>query len=154
MSTTVNYTSINNLVTELGLTTDNSGNYFIWQIPTSQNVLQNYVTEANQYTTALWGDLSSSPQQFNLASMYATKWAALRLIQMLATNWQISGLTITIGEFTLQRLEALRTAAEAVAKRLEADLVKLYTLLATVDAVNAYQPASVYQDTRGTAFWP
>jgi hypothetical protein len=154
MATTVNYTSVNNLVTELGLTTDNSGNYFIWQIPTSSTILQNYVTEANQYTTALWGDLSSSPNSFNLASMYATKWAALRLIQMLATNWQISGLTITIGEFTLQRLEALRTAAEAVAKRLEADLVKLYTLLATVDAVNAYQPASVYQDTRGTAFWP
>jgi hypothetical protein len=155
VSNVVIYTTNTQIANELGLTTDNNGNYYLWQVPTAPSVVDNFVTQANQFTTALFGDLSTDLTLFPLAQMFASKWAALRLVEQLAINWQVSGLRSNLGNIGIDRLPALTAAATAVTTRLKEDLNRLYMTLVNVNEgiINSWQPGSPYIVTGGSAFW-
>lgn len=155
MSTAVNYTDILEIKSELGLQQDTNGNWLMWQIPIDGEVIQHYAQQANEQTTMKFGDLSSaSPLFFSYGKQYATKWAALRLIQMMSLNWQVSGMRMGLGNLSIDRLPALMAAANMIVARLTEDLQNLYVQLSDVTAINSYTTQSPYIITGGSMFWP
>jgi hypothetical protein len=154
---TIVYTDVNSVVTELNLVPDPNipTNYYLWQISTPVGVVANYVSEANQYTTALYGDLSTNVNLFTLAHAYATKWASLRLVTQMAINWQISGMKFQAGNISIDRLNAMVAALQELKQRLETDLIKYYILLSdyTQSGVNSYKSPSPYVESGGSLIW-
>jgi hypothetical protein len=157
MSTIVPYTDILEIKSELGLQQDTNGNWLLWQIPVDGEVIQHYVDQGNQQTTMKFGDLSGAgPLFFGYGKQYATKWAALRLIQTMTITWQVSGMQMGVGNITINRLPALQAAANMIIARLTEDLNNIYVQLVDVSMSfpNAYQNTSPYISTGGSLFWP
>jgi hypothetical protein len=152
---TVVYTDASYVIRELNLqqSTTDPTQYYVWLIPTSVDTINQFVLQANEYATALWGDLTSNETSFKLARQYATKLASLRLLQEQALNWQISGMQMGLGNLTISRLNALERALKEVKQRLMEDLNKIYTLLSEVEMHNNYQPRNIYEVTHGSMYW-
>ncbi len=153
MSSPTPYISSTDVSNELGLTTDTNGNYLIWLIPTPPAVVDNFVSQANNWTTAMWGNLTTNQQLFPIAKMYAQKWAALRIVQQMAINWQVSGLRSQLGNIGIDRMNAMEKAMASAVTRLSEDLNQLYNMLADIQTTDAYKPNNVYEVTGGSAFW-
>jgi hypothetical protein len=154
------YCGLSDLIQELALVRDDDvpNRYIIWQVPVEQDTLDHFVTQANQWTTTLFGSINqvSSPSTYALAVQYATKWASLRLLQTMATQWQVSGLPLTVGGITIARLPALQAAMTETKERLTQDLNKLYIMLSSIDIIDSGSqlPHSTYLDTHGQSNWP
>ena len=78
--------------------------YLIWQVPTSVNIINTFVNQANEMTTINFGDLRQSADRFALARQYATKKASLLLVDEMSINWVISGFPVTVGNISINRL--------------------------------------------------
>jgi hypothetical protein len=153
--TAVTYTDKNNLITELNLQQDSSNpnNYILWAIPTSSDVISYYVNQANEYTTQVFGDLSSS-DSFPLAKQFATKMASLWLIQNMSTNIALSGVRLGVGAVSVERLPALNDAFTKLEASLKEQIDRLYQMLCQVESFDAYHPSSPYITTRGQSWIP
>jgi hypothetical protein len=160
MSTSVvNYCSAVDLIQELNLQRDpnNADSYILWQMPTTYDIIARFAFQGNSYTTLLFGDLTTNTQYLPAAQAYAAKWAALRLAQQMAINWQVSGFRVGVGNLSIDRLETMRSAMKEVVERLTTDISKYYTILASVSGitvVDAYDPHSPYIVTKGQGFFP
>lgn len=142
------YTDIYEVQSELGLVQDANNNWLLWQVPVNVEVLQHHVDYANIQTTRIAsGDIG-------LAKLYATKYAALHIVQEMAVGWQISGLQANLGNVSINRLPAMQAAAALVIPRLEADLRDLYQKMCSIDTVQGGLPQSPYIVTGGSSYWP
>lgn len=151
----VAYTDVPSVVTELNLqkSTDNPTMYLLYAIPTSEDVISNYVAQANEVTTQMFGDLTGS-DQFNLAKIFATKLASLWLIQVMASNIVFSGARLGVGAVTVERLPAIESAFEKLEASLNEQLRRIYIMLTGVEVVDSYSPSSVYIPSRGQTWMP
>jgi hypothetical protein len=147
----IEYTNTQQLVAELNLQQSSSDptKYLVWQIPTSVNILNNFVNQANEITTVNFGDLTQSADGFSLARQYASKKAALILIQEMTINWAISGMPVTVGNISINRLQAMQAASEPLRAILTAQLQDIYIKLSNFDFTQNYQPSSPYILTSG-----
>lgn len=153
---TVVYTDLQSVVTELNLQQqqDNPTSYLLYAIPTSQDIINYYVNQANNYTLSLFGDLSSDPTRFSLAKMYATKLASLWIVQNTASNIIFSGIRMGVGAISVDRLPAIESAFEKLQASLRDQLTRLYNLLSSIETVDSYRPSSPYIVSKGQSWMP
>jgi hypothetical protein len=154
MSTTpfpIEYTDTEQVTKEINLRQDPSDptKYFVWQIPTSVDVINNFVRQANEKATVNFGDMRNSPDRFALGRQYATKKASLLILDEMSVNWIISGFPVTVGNISINRLQAIVEASKPVRARLEAELWDIYIKLSNFEVTNNYQSPSPYVDTGG-----
>lgn len=126
--------------------------YLVWQIPTSVDILNTFVRYANEVTTITWGDLTQSPM-LALARQYATFKAALNMIEVMTVNWVISGLPVSLGDVSINRLQAMQAATVELKERLKEEIATLYVKMSEIDFPNNYQSPSPYVDFGGSPFW-
>ena len=149
----ISYCDIYEVKSELGLGQDSLGNWIVWGLSIDPEIVQHYVVQANEVSTNLFGDLTTSVVLFPLAKQYATKVASLRLIQTMSVNWIVTGLQVQLGDVGFNRLPALQAGAALILERLKTDIDKLYVMLSDVTVINAYQPSSPYVVTGGSSYW-
>lgn len=148
------YCNTQDVVKQLGLqqsTTDPS-KYIIYAIPTSADIINTFVKQANEQTTILFGDLTKSTL-YGLAKQYATWRAVLNLIETMTVNWVISGIPVTVGDISIQRLTAMQTATVELKENANRELARLYIMLSEMDFPSNYQSSSPYIDTGGQAWY-
>jgi hypothetical protein len=139
------YSNATDVITVLNLQPyyNDPNKYLIWMVPTSINVINRFVTWANVRTTALFGDLTQSTQ-YGLAQQYATWLAVLNLMEMMSINWAISGWPVQVGDISINRLQGMIPALEAIKEQAQSELQKLYILLSQFSFPNNYQSPSPY----------
>jgi hypothetical protein len=154
-NTPVAYCDTQDLVKQLNLQQSaiDPNKYIIWQIPTSVDVINTFVKQANEQTTAMFGDRTLT-QSYGMTKQYATWRAVLNLIETMTVNWVISGLPITVGDISIQRLGAMQAATIEIKERAKEELIRLYNLLTEFDFPNNYQSPSPYVDMGGQMFFP
>ena len=126
--------------------------YIVWQIPTSTDIINTFVKQANEQATALYGDLTTS-NYYGLAKQWAVWRAVLNLIETMTVNWVISGLPVTMGNIGFERLTAMSAASAEMKTRAAEELARLYTMLSQIEPVQNYQSPSPYVDTGGQMFF-
>ena len=154
-NTPVPYCSTQDLIKQLNLqqAVTDPNKYIVWQIPTSVDILNTFVAQANVQATALWGDLTNSAQ-FGLAQQWSIWRAVLNLIETMTVNWVISGLPVTVGDISISRLAAMQAASESIKVRAETELKRIYVLLSEFSFPQNYQSPSPYIFTGGSAWYP
>jgi hypothetical protein len=126
--------------------------YIIWQIPTSVDIINQFVSQANVQATALYGNLTQTPK-YGLVKQWAINKAFLNLIEEMTVNWVVSGLPVTVGDISINRLQAMAAASVELKERLQSELHKLYIWITEFDFPQNYQPTSPYILTGGSTFW-
>lgn len=153
-NTPVPYCNTQDLIKQLNLqqaSTDPT-KYLVWQIPTSVDILNTFVFQSNVQTTQLFGDLTQSTQ-YGLAQQYAIWRAVLNMLETMTVNWIISGLPVTVGDISIQRLGAMAAATAELKENTLRELHRLYILLSEFSFPNNYQTPSIYIPTGGGIFW-
>ena len=150
----VQYCNTQDLVRLLNLqqSSTDPNKYLVWQIPTSVDILNTFVRYSNEQTTATWGDLTQS-SLLPLARQYAVFIAALNMIETMTVNWVISGLPVTIGDVSINRLQAMQAATVEVKERFKEEIGILYVKLSEISFPNNYQSPSPYVDFGGSPYW-
>jgi hypothetical protein len=126
--------------------------YLVWQIPTSVDILNTFVTQANVQTTQLFGNLTQS-SLYGLAQQYAIWRAVLNLIETMTVNWVISGLPVTVGDISINRLQAMIPASAEIKENALREIHRLYILLSEFSFPQNYQPSSLYIYTGGQTWF-
>jgi hypothetical protein len=126
--------------------------YLVWAIPTSMDILNTFVKQANEQATNIFGDRTQSTD-YGLTKQWAIWRAVLNLIETMTINWVVSGLPVQVGNIGFDRLAAMQGASAEIKARAQEELLRLYTLLSEIDAVQNYQSPSPYVDTGGSMFF-
>lgn len=150
----VEYTDAQQVIKLLALKQDStdSNKYIVWAIPISLDVINQFVKYGNEQTTALWGNLTNSPS-LGLARQYATWRAVLNLIETMTLQWTVSGMPVTVGDISIQRLQAMQAASAEFKARAEIEVWRIYVLLSDMAFPQNYQSPSPYIQTGGGMFW-
>ena len=153
-NTPIPYCDTQDLVKQLNLqqSSTDPNKYVIYAIPTSVDIINTFVKQANEQTTILFGDRTQSPS-YGLAKQYATWRAVLNLIETMTINWIISGLPVTVGDISIQRLTAMQTATIELKENANRELARLYIMLSEMDFPSNYQSPSPYVDMGGQSFF-
>jgi len=151
----IEYTNTALLIKELNLqqVSADPTKYLVWQIPTSVDILNNFVNQANERATVTFGDQRTNTLFFALIRQYATKRAALIMIGEMTINWVISGLPVTVGNISIARLQAMQGASVEVKARLKLELQEIYIKLSDISVTQNYQSPSPYVDTGGSIYF-
>jgi hypothetical protein len=126
--------------------------YVIYAIPTSVDVINTFVKQANEQTTILFGDLTKT-NSYGLAKQYATWRAVLNMIETMTISWVISGMPVTVGDISIQRLSAMQAATVELKENTLRELARLYIMLSDFSYPNNYQSPSPFVDTGGQMFF-
>ncbi len=153
-NTPIPYVDTQDLIKQLNLQQSSTDptKYLVWQIPTSVDILNTFVAQSNVQTTQLFGNLTQSPQ-YGLAQQYAIWRAVLNLIETMTVNWVISGLPVTVGDISINRLQAMQGASTEIKERASNELHRLYILLSEFSFPQNYQPSSIYIYNGGGFWW-
>jgi len=153
-NTPIAYCDTQDLVKQLNLqqTSFDPSKYLVWQIPTSVDILNTFVKQANEQATQLFGD-HTKDSLFGLTKQWATWRAVLNMIETMTVNWVISGLPATLGDISINRLDAMRSASAEIKGNAQSELVRLYTMLSEIDPIQNYQSPSPFVDTGGQSFF-
>jgi hypothetical protein len=152
-NTPIAYISVEDVVKQLNLQQSQTdpNKYIIWEIPTSVDIINTFVKQANEQATTEFGNRTNSPS-YGLTKQWATWRAVLNLIETMTINWVISGLPVQVGNIGFDRLAAMQGASAEVKARAQEELARIYILLSEIGAVQNYQPSSPYIATGGQ--WP
>lgn len=147
------YVSVEDLVKQLNLqqSVTDPNKYIIWEIPTSVDIINTFVKQANEQATVEFGN-HTNDGLYGLTRQWATWRAILNLIETMTINWVISGLPVTVGNIGFDRLAAMQSASAEIKARAQEELVRLYTQLSEIEGIQSYQPSSPYIATGGQ--WP
>jgi hypothetical protein len=148
------YCDAQDLVKQLNLqqSATDPNKYIVYAIPTSVDILNTFVKQANEQTTALWGDLTKS-NNYSLARQYAIWRAVLNMIETMTINWVIAGIPVTVGDISINRLGAMQAATVELKENANRELARLYIMLSEMDFPSNYQSPSPYVDTGGQAWY-
>jgi hypothetical protein len=124
----------------------------VWQIPTSTDIINTFVKQANEQTTSLFGDLTQS-YSYGLAKQYATWRAVLNLIETMTVNWVIAGMPVTVGDISFSRLGVMQAATVELKENAIRELARLYIMLSEFSFPNNYHSPSPFVDTGGQMFF-
>ena len=116
------------------------------------DVINTFVKQANEQTTILFGDLTKT-NSYGLAKQYATWRAVLNMIETMTISWVISGMPVTVGDISIQRLSAMQAATVELKENTLRELARLYIMLSDFSYPNNYQSPSPFVDTGGQMFF-
>jgi hypothetical protein len=142
------YATTTNTINQLNIQPDpnSPGNYLLWDFDIPEAQITLFTQEANQHVFALIGDITTGGPSYRLylAQQLAAKFAAYRLISMMAINWTVTGMTVAIGSVNINRLPALQAAVTEVKSKLLEDINRLTLQVldptTMVSVVNNYAP--------------
>lgn len=152
-NTPIAYISVEDIVKQLNLqqSVTDPNKYIVWEIPTSVDIINTFVKQANEQATIEFGNHTNDPL-YGLTRQWATWRAVLNLIETMTVNWVISGLPVQVGNIGFDRLAAMQGASAEIKARAQEELARLYTQLSEIEAIQSYQPSSPYIATGGQ--WP
>lgn len=153
-NTPIAYCDTQDLVKQLNLqqSSFDPNKYIVWQIPVSVDVINTFVKQANEQATTMFGD-HTQDSLFGYTKQWATWRAVLNLIETMTVNWVISGLPVAVGSIGFDRLAAMQAASAEMKERAQEELLRLYTQLGEIDAIQNYQSPSPYVDSGGSMFF-